>query len=140
MQTHPFTDEELLAYAEERLVAERATDVERHLRSEPALGERLAWLLQMSTQTEATLGALWRRGRWSCPSRSIWAAYVQGRLGDGLSQYLEFHLRTIGCRLCEASLRDLQTGDSHRVGRARRIFESSAGSLRPATDPESFGA
>lgn len=130
MSREVLTDEELLAYAEERLVADRAAEVERQLRASSQLGQRLAALLIQADLGDQSLGALWRRGRWSCPSRAIWAASLAGRLGDGLNQYLEFHLRIVGCRLCDASVRDLQASDPGRDERARKIFESSAGALR----------
>ena len=129
--TH-FTDEELLAYADERLESDRCTFVEQTLRSDAALAERLAVLLSARDQGEHSVGELWRRHRLSCPPRSVWAAFVDGRLGDGMSQYLRFHLDTIGCRVCAANFADLNerhhSTDSER--RTRKFFQSSAGKLR----------
>lgn len=125
-----FTDEELLAYIDERLATVRAAEVERQLRNSDGLRDRLTALLQSVEQGDLTLGAMWRRGRWSCPSRAVWAGYVAGRLGDGLSQYLKFHLE-VGCRICEASVRDLSQNNPHDTeDRVRKIFQSSAGNLR----------
>lgn len=130
--TEDFTDEELLAYIDERLPIERSTELERQLRSSVPLLDRLGQLIRNTEHGEMTIGAMWRRGRWSCPSRPIWAGYLSGRLGDALSQYLRFHLETIGCRTCDASLRDLaRTEDFEGEVRVRKIFQSSAGSLRP---------
>lgn len=126
-----FTDEELLAYVDERLPASRASDLERQLRASQELSNRLINLLQSVERGDLTLGGMWRRGRWSCPPRAVWAAYRDGRLGDGLSQYLQFHLGTIGCRICESSLRDLQSGNAKdQDSRVQKIFQSSAGGLR----------
>ena len=127
-----FTDEELLAYVEERLPSVRAAVVERQLRVSDVLTARLVKLLQSVDCGDVTLGAMWRRGRWSCPSRAVLAGFVSGRLGDGLSQYLRFHVETVGCRVCEASLHDLRRseGDDEGQARTRKIFQSSAGELR----------
>lgn len=128
-----FTDEELWAYANETLSVERAAELERLLRTSTALVNRLAELIRNGDQGDSSLGAMWRRGRWSCPPRAVWSAFVDGRLGDGLSQYLKFHVETIGCRICAANLADLQQtpGTTDSEGRVRKIFQSSAGRLAP---------
>ena len=132
-----FTDEELMAYADERLSVARASELERLLRGSTALVQRLAELVQSSESLDHSLGAMWRRGRWSCPPRAVWSAFVGGRLGDGLSQHLRFHVETIGCRVCAANLADLQqSGDqSDSEGRVRQIFQSSAGRLTAPPSP-----
>ena len=131
-----FTDEELLAYVDEQLPTARASNLEQQLRTCGELVNRLVNLLQSSEKGDVTLGGMWRRGRWSCPPRGVWAGYVSGRLGDGLSQYLQFHLDVVGCRICEASVRDLrQTGGSDGDDRVRKIFQSSAGHLRASEGP-----
>lgn len=126
------TDEELLAYTDESLSAERCVSIEQALRGDPRLVERLSDLLAGRDQGENSLGELWRRDRLSCPSRPVWAAFVDDRLGDGLKQYLIFHIETIGCRVCAANLADLRQKDSsaNSEHRTRKIFESSAGRLR----------
>ncbi len=126
-----FTDEELMAYADERLPVERSSELERLLRGSSDLVQRLAELVQSREGLDASLGAMWRRGRWSCPPRAVWSAFVDGRLGDGLSQHLRFHVETIGCRVCAANLADLQqSGDQpDTTDRVRKIFQSSAGRL-----------
>ena len=130
-----FTNEELLAYADERLPSGRSVLSEQFLRRDRALVERMASLLSQRDQGERSLGQLWRKDRLSCPSRSVWAAYVDGRLGDGLKHYLQFHVETIGCRICAANLADLSrcepSTDAER--RTRKIFQSSAGTL--SSDP-----
>lgn len=128
-----FTNEELLAYVDERLPSPRATEIERQLRVSADLVNRLGMLLQTVERGDVTLGGMWRRGRWSCPPRGVWAAFTGGRLGDGLTQYLQFHLETVGCRICEASVRDLRWNSGDDDDRVRKIFQSSAGRLRPET-------
>jgi hypothetical protein len=126
-----FTDEELLAYADERLAVDQCSTVEQQLRGDATLVRRLADLLSCRDQGDHSVGELWRRDRLSCPPRAVWSAYLDGRLGDGLSQYLQFHVETIGCRICIANLSDLQQhGDLENAERrTRKIFQSSAGRL-----------
>ena len=127
-----FTDEELLAYADERLLPERAADVERQFRSSGEFVARFLSLIQAVDHGDHTLGGMWRRGRWSCPPRGVLAAFVDERLGDGLSQYIRFHVETIGCRICGACVADLErdAAAAEAEGRVRKIFQSSAGKLR----------
>jgi hypothetical protein len=131
-----FTDEELFAYADEFLPPERCAEVEQSLRQDPALVERFSALLSQQDNGEFSLGQIWRRHRISCPSRSVWAAFVDGRLGDGLTQYLRFHVETIGCRVCAANLADLNRRDESTESerRTRKIFQSSAVALRNEFD------
>jgi hypothetical protein len=131
MTTESFTDEELLAYMDERASPTRAAEIERQVRASDALLNRLVQLMQSTERGDVTLGGMWRRGRWSCPPRAVWAGFVGGRLGDGLTQYLQFHLDTVGCRICGASVRDLRESDGGDGElRVRKIFQSSAGALR----------
>jgi hypothetical protein len=127
-----FTDDELLAYADEQLASDRCAVIEQSLRGDVSLVARLTTLLSKRDQGEHSVGELWRRQRLSCPPRAVWAAFVEGRLGDGLSQYLRFHVDAVGCRVCAANLADLErpgaATDAER--RARKIFQSSAGKLR----------
>ena len=115
------TDDELLACAV----------IEQSLRGDPLLGKRLATLLSLRDQGNFSVGELWRQQRLSCPPRAVWAAYVDNRLGDGLSQYLQFHIEEIGCRVCMANLDDLKRRDTSTEAerRTRKIFQSSAGNL-----------
>lgn len=130
-----FTDEELLAYADERLAADRSAAVEQQLRVDEALTRQLLEMLAGRDRGEHSVGELWRRNRLSCPPRAVWAAYLDGRLGDGLTQYLLFHVETVGCRVCAANLADLKLhenpDDAER--RTRKIFQSSAGRLGKTT-------
>ena len=125
------TDDELLAYADERLSTESCAAIEQALRSDTSLGNRLATLLSLRDQGNFSVGELWRQQRLSCPPRAVWAAFVDNRLGDGLSRYLQFHIEEIGCRVCMANLEDLKRRDSSTEAerRTRKIFQSSAGNL-----------
>ena len=129
------TDEELLAYVAEQLATEQSVAIEAALRQDPLLASRLRSLLAQEDQGDFSIGNLWRRERLSCPPRAVWAAYVGGRLGDGLSEYLRFHLDAVGCRVCEANLSDLkQPGVAGAAEtRTKKFFQSSAGHL-PSVD------
>jgi hypothetical protein len=130
MSVITFTDAELRAYLDERLPVSRSSELETALRGTPALAKRLEALLATEDRADFSVEAVWRKRRLSCPSRSTWALYIAGGLGDGLKQYLEFHVQTIGCRSCAANVEDLRRGlDADSQRRTRRVFESSIGHL-----------
>lgn len=130
MPSDQFTDAELRAYLDEQLPVSRSLELESAVRSDPGIRQRLTQLLVEGEDADLSLGTIWRRRRLSCPPRSTWALYLAQGLGDGLKQYLEFHLQTIGCRYCAANLQDLRehhgTADHQRT---RRLFETSLGQL-----------
>lgn len=126
-------DEDLLAYFDERLETGESARIEQRLRESPRLLTRAGRLIDDRDRGGHTLGEIWRRSRASCPGRAVWAAWVDGRLGDAMSQYLNFHLESIGCRYCHANVEDLRHHDSSReaASRVRKIFETSVGRLQP---------
>ncbi|MCA9025712.1 MAG: hypothetical protein KDA86_10910 [Planctomycetaceae bacterium] len=126
------SDDELLAYLDEQLPAERATAVEKELRSSSVLRQQAALLIRRRDQGGHTVGEIWRRNRLSCLTRSQLGGYLLGTASNDLADYIDFHLRTIGCRLCEANLQDLRESSqspTDTTRRRRKFFESSAGSL-----------
>jgi hypothetical protein len=134
MSSPTIPDAELLAYLDEMLSPERAAVVEKELRASAALRQHASILARRRDQGGHTVGEIWRRERLSCLTRSQLGSYLLGTLDDGLASYIEFHLRTIGCRICEANLRDLETASRRTDGqsqqRRRKFFESSAGLLK----------
>lgn len=133
MIEHPVTDDDLLAYLDEMLPAERTAQIESELRTSAESRQRAAALMRRRDQGGHTVGEIWRRRRLSCVSRSQLGSWLLGTLDDEFADYIEFHLRTIGCRFCQANLEDLQKSQSDAASvqrRRRRYFESSAGSLR----------
>jgi len=126
-----FTDDELLAYVDERLSPDFCAAIEHSLRLNSSLGERLKALLSLRDHGDFSVGELWRQHRLSCPPRAVWAAYIDQRLGDGLCQYLRFHVELVGCRVCLANLDDLkrQEASTDAERRTRKFFQSSAGNL-----------
>lgn len=127
-----WTDQELASWLDERLPAERMSSLEQQLRTDESLRTRLGRLIQHRDQGGHSVGEIWYRGRLSCPGRSELGGYLLRTLPPEVTDYLEFHLFTVGCRLCQANLQDLQEQSDSRGEtsvRRRRFFESSAGLL-----------
>ena len=128
-----FTDAELTAFLEEALPASRCAELEHELRSNGELRGRLVEVRGRESAGLHTIGAIWRRARLSCPTRAELGQYVLGTLPEESSDYLQFHLETIGCRYCQANLADLKAAsrqDEVPDQRRRRYFQTSAGYLR----------
>jgi hypothetical protein len=133
-ESDEFSDSELAGYLDEMLPHERAAFVESRLRDSAALRQRVSALIRQRDQGGHTVGEIWRRRRLSCPSRSDLGAFLLGVLPSDHADYIRFHIHTIGCRLCEANLTDLEQAsrqtDQAAEPRRQRFFESSAGRLR----------
>ena len=116
------------------LAPERAAVVEKELRASSALRQHANILARRRDQGGHTVGEILLRERLSCLTRSQLGSYLLGTLDAGLHAYIDFHLQTIGCRICAANLRDLETTQQRADGRSeqrrRKFFESSAGLLR----------
>lgn len=136
MSAADFTDDELVAYLDEMLSAERMAAVEVALRRSDALRQRLAAMNRRRDVGVHSVGEIWRRNRLSCPTRSQLGSFLLGTLNSDLASYIDFHVRSIGCRICAANLHDLEQA-SHSATEAperrRRYFETSAGTLRNMT-------
>lgn len=135
-----FSDDELLAFLDEQLPVERASVLERSMRDSPDLQQRMAAIIRRRDQGGHTVGEIWRRNRLSCPTQSTLGSYLLGVLEDKLSQYVEFHLEAIGCRLCNAVIEELKESQQPKAAnetRRTRYFESSAGMLRKQSDTHS---
>jgi anti-sigma factor RsiW len=127
------SDADLLGYLDEMLSPDRMAALEGDLRADEALRLRLAALSRRRDEGVHSVGEIWRRSRLSCPTRGQLGGYLLGTLPAALADYVEFHVRSVGCRICAANLHDLER--SARSGgesgaRRRRFFESSAGQLR----------
>ncbi len=128
-----FTDAELAAFLDEALPASRSSELEHQLRTDGNLRNRLIEVRGRETAGLHTIGAIWRRGRLSCPTRSELGQFVLGTLETQPHQYIEFHVNEIGCRYCQANLADLQAAsqpDPQPAKRRQRYFQTSAGYLR----------
>ena len=128
-----FSDQQLQAYLDELLPAELMASVEIELRSSEILRERLVSLVGMREAGVHGLGEIWRRNRLTCPSRQQLGSYLLGAMDENLQKYIQFHLDTVGCRVCRANLDDLKSQQSDQKAdtqlRRRRYYQSSAGYL-----------
>lgn len=129
-----FADPEIDGFLDEALPPERMTAFEAALRDDAALQARLAAAVGRRDAGVHSLGAIWRRHRLSCPTREQLGSHLLGVLDDGAADYVRFHLETVGCRVCQASLADLkdQQATADRAGvekRRSKYFQSSAGYL-----------
>lgn len=135
-----FTNEELLAFFEEQLPAERMAEIELASRSDDQLQQRLARAASQLDPGNHSVGAIWRRRRLSCLSRAQLGGYLLGALADELVDFVEFHLNVTGCRFCQANLEDLrEASEAARATtdvqqRRKKYFQSSAGYLSPGGD------
>ena len=126
--------ETLSAYLDDALSDVETAQVEQALRQNDTLRRQLRGLLQERDRGEHSVGAVWRRQRLSCPKREQLGSYLLGVLEPAQQDYLEFHLRTIGCAFCQANVADLQAQQSELAPqvqqRRQRVFDSSAGLLK----------
>jgi len=127
-----FTDAELNAFLEEALPASRCSELEHALRTDRDLRSRLVEVRGRESAGLHTIGAIWRRARLSCPTRGELGQHILGTLAETSSEYIQFHLETIGCRYCQANLADLEETSSENempLKRRQRYFQTSAGYL-----------
>jgi hypothetical protein len=132
------TRELLSAYLDDALSDQETAQVEQALRESEPLRRQLRALMQERDRGEHSIGMVWRRERLSCPSREQLGSYLLQVLDEAQHDYVEFHLRTIGCSFCLANLADLQSHQKEPEPKARqrrrRYFESSAGFLHVGRD------
>jgi hypothetical protein len=130
-----FTNSELESYLDEALPVEKMTALEEALRSDEELQKRLAAINGRRDAGVHSLGEIWRRHRLSCPTREQLGSFLLGVLPRDAADYVKFHVETIQCRYCTASLGDLkgqQEAAEADVAERRRqkYFQSSVGHLR----------
>jgi hypothetical protein len=128
-----FTDPELDRFLDEALPSERMAALEAALRDDAELKNRLSAAVGRRDAGVHSLGAIWRRHRLSCPNREQLGSYLLGVLDEAHADYVKFHIETAGCRVCQASIVDLeeqQTAATKAVAeRRKKYFQSSAGYL-----------
>jgi hypothetical protein len=131
------TREQLQGYLEDCLSEAETAKVEQALRESASLQRMLRALMQERDRGEHSIGAIWCRQRLSCPTRDQLGSYLLKALDPERQDYIDFHLRTVGCAFCLANLSDLQALHQEAAPaakeRRRRFFESSAGYLRVCT-------
>lgn len=129
-----FETSELEAYLDEALPAEQMAAIEETLRTSDALREQLKAINGRRDAGMHSLGGIWRRHRLSCPPRNELGSYLMGVLPDDEANFVKFHLEVSRCRVCTASVSDLQaeqatTDTEEVVGRRKKYFQSSVGHL-----------
>lgn len=132
MPHETLTDQQLVAYLDEMLPVEQMAAIENELRRSEPLRGRVAALSRRRDSGAHSVGEIWRRFRLSCPARSQLGSFLLGTLEPETADYLEFHLRTVGCRYCAANLYDLEKSlatSPDAPQRRRKFFQSSAGHL-----------
>jgi hypothetical protein len=123
-------DETLRSYLADSLPPGEMARVEKGLRDSSELRARLEDVRQNKGDPNIhSLGAIWRRGRLTCPTRQQLGSYLLDALDPELGDYLKFHLEVVECPFCQANLVDLKakaTQPSASVkNRHNRILRSS---------------
>jgi uncharacterized protein YbaR (Trm112 family) len=126
----PTIDVEILrAYLGDALPPEEMARVEKALRDSAELRARLEEVREnRGDQGLHTLGAIWRRGRLSCPTRQQLGSYLLDALDPDLASYLKFHLDVVACPYCQANVADLRSKGAQAPAiqsRHNRIVQSS---------------
>ncbi len=129
------TREQIHLYLDNALTEAEASRIEQAIRASSELKQLLRSILAERDRGEHSVGAIWRRGHLSCPSREQLGAYLLRALDDDLFDYIRFHLETIQCPYCLANLDDLRSQQIEPQpkikSRRQRIFESSVGLIKP---------
>src|SRR5690242_21307795 len=101
------------------------TAIEEALRSSDDLQSRLAAINGRRDAGVHSLGEIWRRHRLSCPSREQLGSFLLGVLSSEENDYIKFHVNSIECRYCTASIEDLkaqQSAATNEVTRRRQKY------------------
>lgn len=124
--------ETLRAFLADALPAEESARIEKALRESSELRDRLESARQGRDDGGLhSLGAIWRRGRLTCPSRQQLGSLLLDALDPDLAGYLTFHIEVVECDYCRANLADLkgkaQAATPTPTARSRhaRILDSS---------------
>ena len=124
----------LAAYLDDALSEADTAKIEKDLRDSETLRQQLQQLMKDRDRGEHSVGAIWRRQRLSCASRDQLGSFLLGVLDEGLHDYIQFHLGTIGCAFCLANLADLKSqqeeGSAKVRERRKKYYQSSAGLLQ----------
>ena len=132
---HKYSNSQLEAFLDEALPAEHMAAIEDALRNDSELQKRCKAINGRRDAGVHSLGEIWRRHRLSCPTREQLGSFLLGVLPRDAADYVKFHLETIGCRYCIASIEDLnsqQAAAEQEIAerRQQKYFQSSAGYLR----------
>ncbi|CAN5227080.1 hypothetical protein BH11PLA2_BH11PLA2_21290 [soil metagenome] len=129
------TREMLRDYLNDALPDAELTAIETALRDTPAVQTLLLSVREEIDRGEHSIGGIWRRERLSCPTRDQLGSHLLKALDDDLFDYIEFHLKTIGCPACQANHDDLAKKHAAAEAPAKRrqkIVKSTSGALKKA--------
>lgn len=129
------TRQMLRDYLHDALPDAELVAVEKAVRKDATIRERLNQVRQEVDRGEHSIGAVWRRERLTCPTLSQFRLHLLQSLDDPeLTAYIQFHLTLIGCPICQAIYDDLERLHTEPEvttrARRKRIVDSSAGLLR----------
>jgi anti-sigma factor RsiW len=106
---HVIDTETLRAYLLDELPAGTLARVEKALRDSAELRAQLEDVRQNRSEAGLhTLGAIWRRGRLTCPSRQQLGSLLLDALDPDFAAYIMFHIEVVECPYCQANLADLK--------------------------------
>lgn len=132
-QTLPPNRYTLIGYLEEALPPEEMSRIEELLRTSDEWRDALIEVRDDVDLGEHSVATIWRRQRLTCPGRETLGAWSIGALVPDEADYVDFHLKVIGCRWCQANLADVEASQQNAADepkqRRRRFFESSVGLL-----------
>ena len=135
----PLTKQTLRDFLHDALPDTEMAGVEKALREDAAARSLYEEVRAEEDRGEHTIGAIWRRGHLSCATRDQLGGYLLQALDPARLDYIDFHLKTVGCPFCQANLDDLTKRQAEAAepvkARQRRIVNSSAGILRDVTGP-----
>lgn len=134
------TKETLRAFLTDSLPEAEAAEVEKRVRDDAAVASLFAEVQGEEDRGEHSIGAIWRRAHVSCPTRDQLGGYLMQALDDDLIDYIDFHLKTVGCAYCAANLDDLKQKQAAAANdgakkRRQKIVNSSAGLLKDVSGP-----
>ncbi len=135
----PLTKSILRDFLHDALPDSEMASVEKILRDDSEARMLFEEVRGEEDRGEHTIGAIWRREHLSCPTRDQLGGYLLQALDPTRFDYIEFHLKTVGCPFCQANLDDLAKKQAEAAepikARRKRIVNSSAGVLRTVTGP-----
>ena len=93
--------------------------------------DRSLELLPAEEDLSGLIRETWQRNLFSCLKRSTLGAFALEALDEEWTDYIRFHLETVGCEVCQANLDDLESEKREPVADLReRLFASSVGFVR----------
>jgi hypothetical protein len=135
-----FTEAELEAYLEESLDNEKAAQIEKALRNNRDLLEKLATINSRRDSGVHSIGEIWRRHQLSVPTREELGGYLLGILSPEQIEYIRFRLEVLKCPYTIANLKDLEEasqGEAPEVQSRRTKFLNSTSRYLSNRDSQS---